>query len=72
MMENFSINSNRKDRLLNAQDIARILKVSKPQVYLMMRRGDFPVVKMGRLVRARESVIEDFIDRSTLAMDSGP
>ena len=70
-MENFSINSNQKDRLLNAQDIARILKVSKPQVYLMMRRGDFPVVKMGRLVRARESAIEEFINRSTLSMNRG-
>jgi len=38
----------------------------------LMRRGDFPVVKMGRLVRARESVIEDFIRRNTLSMDNGP
>jgi excisionase family DNA binding protein len=60
------------DHLLNAQDIARKLNVSKPQVYVMMRRGDFPVVKMGRLVRARESVIEDFIRRNTLSMDNGP
>ena len=60
------------DKLLNAQDVAKILKVSKPQVYLMMRRGDFPVIKMGRLVRARESAIEDFIQRSTTLMDGGP
>lgn len=60
------------DKLLNAQDIAKILKVSKPQVYLMMRRGDFPVVKMGRLVRARESAVENFIQRSTMSMDGGP
>jgi len=60
------------DKLLNAQDIARLLQVSKPQVYLMMRRGDFPVVKMGRLVRARQSIIEAFIDKSTLPMNGGP
>ena len=60
------------DKLLNAQDIARLLQVSKPQVYLMMRRGDFPVVKMGRLVRARQSIIEAFIDKSTLPINGGP
>ena len=60
------------DKLLNAQDIAGLLQVSKPQVYLMMRRGDFPIVKMGRLVRARQSIIEAFIDKSTLSMKGGP
>jgi excisionase family DNA binding protein len=64
--------SSHEDRLLNADEIAMVLNVSKPQVYLMMRRGDFPVVKMGRLVRARESAIEEFINRSTLSMHSGP
>ena len=72
MMDNNYANSAQSDKLLNAQDIAKILNVSKPQVYLMMRRGDFPVVKMGRLIRARKSVIEEFINRSTLSMRSGP
>jgi len=71
-MEDLSVNYNQQDRLLNAQDIANKLNVSKPQAYLMMRRGDFPVVKMGRLVRARESAIEEFIQRSTMSMDNGP
>ncbi len=71
-MSNLNLTNNYSDKLLNAQDIAKMLKVSKPQVYLMMRRGDFPVVKMGRLVRARESAIEEFINRSTLSMHGGP
>ena len=71
MIEQYSF-SNHDDRLLNADEIAIVLNVSKPQVYLMMRRGDFPVVKMGRLIRARKSAIEEFIDRSTLSMHSGP
>lgn len=71
-MSNFNPTNNYSDKLLNAQDIAKMLQVSKPQVYLMMRRGDFPVVKMGRLVRARQSAIEEFINRSTLSMHSGP
>ena len=71
-MSYFEFNPSDSDKLLNAQDIARLLKVSKPQVYLMMRRGDFPIVKMGRLVRARQSIIEAFIDKSTLSMNGGP
>ena len=71
MMSN-NQSSSYTDKLLNAEEIASKLNVSKPQVYLMMRRGDFPVVKMGRLVRARQSVIEEFINRSTLSMHSGP
>ncbi|HOR18821.1 MAG TPA: helix-turn-helix domain-containing protein [Brevefilum sp.] len=72
MMNNENLNFNGTDMLLDAQDIAERLRVSKPQVYLMMRRGDFPVVKMGRLVRARQSDIEEFINRSTFSMRSGP
>ena len=71
-MSYLNCNMRDPDKLLNAQDIARLLQLSKPQVYLMMRRGDFPVVKMGRLVRARQSIIEAFIDKSTLPMNGGP
>jgi len=71
-MSYLNCNMSDPDKLLNAQDIARLLQVSKPQVYLMMRRGDFPIVKMGRLVRARQSTIEAFIDKSTLPMNGGP
>ena len=66
------LSSSYTDKLLNAREIACKLNVSKPQVYVMMRRGDFPVVKMGRLVRARESAIEEFIQRNTRSMDNGP
>jgi len=53
------------DQLLNADQIADRLNISKPEAFLMMRRGDFPVVRMGRLVRVRESEIEAFIERNT-------
>ena len=71
-MNNLEFNLSDSDKLLNAEDIARLLKVSKPQVYLMMRRGDFPIIKMGRLVRARKSAIEAFINTNTLPMNGGP
>jgi excisionase family DNA binding protein len=65
-MNNYLLGSDQPDCLLNATQIAAILNVSKPQVFLMIRRGDFPVVKMGRLVRVRRSAIEDYINKQTI------
>ena len=65
-MNNFILSSNHYDSLLNAKQIAEILNVSKPQVFLMIRRGDFPVVRMGRLVRVRQSAVEEYIVKRTL------
>lgn len=48
-------------RLLNAKEVAEILNVSKSQVFLMLRRGDLPAVKMGKLVRVRDVDLEKFI-----------
>ena len=65
-MTNFILSSNHRDSLLNAAQIAEILNISKPQVFLMIRRGDFPVVRMGRLVRVRQSAVEEYIVKQTL------
>ena len=65
-MDNYLLACDQPDCLLNAKQIAEVLNVSKPQVFLMIRRGDFPVVKMGRLVRVRRSAIEDYIIKQTL------
>jgi putative molybdopterin biosynthesis protein len=64
-MSNFTSNFNQSDYLLNAAEVAKILNCSKPQVFLMMRRGDFPVVRMGKLVRVRKSVLEQYIENQT-------
>lgn len=56
------------ESLLNAKQVSEILNVSKPQVFLMMRRGDFPVVRMGKLVRVRRSDLEKFIQNQILSV----
>lgn len=61
-MNKYTINSTEIDNLLNAQEISAILNCSKPQAFLMIRRGDFPVVRMGRLVRVRRSDLEEYIN----------
>lgn len=52
-------------RLLKAEDVAQILNVSEAQIYLLMRRGDLPVVRMGRLVRIHPDALEQFVIEQT-------
>jgi excisionase family DNA binding protein len=52
--------------LLKAIDISRILKISKSAVYQLMKNGDIPVVKFGKIVRVREEDLDRFILRSKM------
>lgn len=37
--------------VLTATDISEILKISKPSAYELMKRDDFPLIKIGRCKR---------------------
>ena len=37
--------------VLTAADISEILKISKPTAYELMKRDDFPLIKIGRCKR---------------------
>ena len=37
--------------VLTAADISEILKISKPSAYELMKRDDFPLIKIGRCKR---------------------
>lgn len=53
------------DELLTAQDVAEILKVKKTFAYDLMRRGELPVVELGkRAKRVCRSDLEEFIKKS--------
>ena len=57
-------------KLLCAKEVAKILEISEAFAYLMMRRGDLPVVRMGTLVRVRQEDLDQFvIDRITNKSD---
>ena len=47
--------------LLNAEQVAQALGVSKSFAYALMRRGEMPVVRMGRAVRVLWEDLQDFI-----------
>lgn len=52
--------------LLNAADLARILKISKSKAYALIRNGEIATVRMGDLVRVTEEALNDFIARRTI------
>jgi len=50
------------DALLKVEQVAERLSCSKPQVYLLIRRGILPAVRIEKMVRVRNSDLESFID----------
>ena len=54
------------NKLLKPHEISEKLNVSKPQVYLMLRNGDLPVVRIGRCVRVRKIDFEKFYSSNSL------
>ena len=51
-------------KLLNADDIAEILGISRSKVYQLMKSGDLPSVRIGKSVRVRKRDLEEFIKTS--------
>ena len=47
--------------LLASDEVAKILKVSRSFAYLLMKRGDLPVVHVGNVVRVRPEDLERYI-----------
>lgn len=54
------------DELLTIEEAANILKVSKVQIYRLWKKGELPVVRMGRrYTRIRRQDIDAFVERHT-------
>ena len=53
------------NKLLNGQEVAGILNVSKAFAYRMMASGQIPTIRMGRSVRVRPEDLEKFLEVST-------
>lgn len=50
--------------LLGVQEIAHLLGISDQQVRAMIRAGEFPIVRVGALVKVKRQTILDWIDRN--------
>lgn len=49
------------ERLLKPSDAAEILQVSKAHAYVLMKRGEIPSVRIGKIVRVRLEDLERYI-----------
>ena len=51
------------ERLLDAEEVAKILKVNKDRVYSLARQGVIPHVRIGRQLRFSSRALDDWISR---------
>ena len=51
------------EELLDAADVARILKASRSWVYKASENGTLPVVRIGALLRFEPAAIRAFVER---------
>ena len=52
------------EELISPKELSRLLKVSKPWPYIMVKRGFFPYYKMGKVIRFKWSDIEAYLEQS--------
>jgi excisionase family DNA binding protein len=49
------------ERLLKAEEVAKILGISRSKAYMMMRRKDIPTISIGKNVRVSEEDLNNYI-----------
>lgn len=52
------------DALMNVNDVAQVLKISRQQVYRLIQIGKIPSVRIEKSVRVRNEDLEEFIEKS--------
>ena len=57
----FSIMPSMTQPLLTGDEVAKILKVSRSYAYLMLKRGELPVVHVGKSLRVRPEDLEGYL-----------
>ncbi|MBT4511961.1 MAG: helix-turn-helix domain-containing protein [Chloroflexi bacterium] len=60
-----------ENQLLTAVQVAERLNTSKAFAYTLLRRGEMPVVRMGKTVRVRPEDLEMFIVSSLDEVNHG-
>lgn len=63
-----NVDLSKEEKLLKANDVARILNVSRALAYRLIQQGEIPVIRIRHAVRVKPSDLEIFINncRSTL------
>lgn len=60
------------NRLLKAKEVAERLNVSRSQAFALMRNGDIPTVRFGKLTRVRPEDLEEFIQMNLTDRKANP
>jgi excisionase family DNA binding protein len=54
------------EELISPRELSKLLKVSKPYPYMLVKRGLLPYYKMGKVIRFKWSDIEAYLERSRM------
>jgi len=54
----------RNERLLKADDVSRILNISRALAYRLLKQGEIPTVRINHAVRVKPADLEEYIKRS--------
>ena len=55
------------EKLLTVADVQKLLTVSRMQTYKIMRRPDFPLLRIGKLYRVRAADLERWLTAQGVA-----
>ena len=61
----FQIDGFSRLSLLKVSEVAQILNISIGLVYRLMQSGELPSVRLGRALRVKPAVLEEFINRKS-------
>ena len=53
-------------RLLKGAEVAKILQVSKAHAYVLMKRGEIPTIRIGKIVRVKLEDLERYINEKAV------
>ncbi len=59
------------ERLLNADEVAEILNISRSLVYKLIRRGDLRAVRIASVVRIRHEDLKVYVQKKALLNGKG-
>lgn len=51
------------ETIYTVPEVAKYLKICKSKMYLLVRRGEIPYIKIGKNVRIRESDLIEWIEQ---------
>lgn len=57
-----------RDKVYTVDEVAAIFRVPPDTVRRLIRRGDLPAIRLGRVLRVPKSVIDDYFDLPPVAM----